>query len=295
MSEVEARFKDAYDAILEEMPDPPLFDDFVTTVLSPNPPRRTPVAVVVALGVVVVLAIGGVGVLLTTSGTYDTYTDTEYDTYTDTEGGVWIKSDCPAADQLLYGDPDGLPHKGNTDLDRVEALVGDSGRTAVVPRNGEVWEREADGSITVTTAQDYMIEARISDASKCPPAPMFNNGVPLVFKIESTVSTYADELGLIWYATDCPDADVLLFAGADALPPRERTELEAVEAMAEQSPEYRVIPRNGWVWEKLSDGSVVVIQVEDYMLERTIESAEQCPNVPSNNGGIAVAYRITSD
>jgi len=113
---------------------------------------------------------------------------------------------------------------------------------------------------------------------------------------ETTANTYADESGWLWYATDCPDADVLLLAGADGLPGKETTERATVEASAEGIPEYRVIPRNGWVWERLSDGSVLVSQVEDYMLERTIESADQCPNVPSYNGmGIPVAYRISGD
>ncbi len=113
---------------------------------------------------------------------------------------------------------------------------------------------------------------------------------------ETTPNTYADENGLLWYATDCPDADVILLAGADGLPAKETTEREAVEASVEGTPEYRVIPRNGWVWERLSDGSVLVSQVEDYMFERTIESADQCPNVPSHNGmGIPVAYRISGD
>ena len=110
------------------------------------------------------------------------------------------------------------------------------------------------------------------------------------------MNTYADGAGRLWYETDCPDADVLLLAGADGLPARETTEREAVEASAEGIPEYRVIPRNGWVWERLNDGSVLVSQVEDYMLERTIESADQCPNTPSHNGmGIPVAYVIKGD
>jgi len=64
---------------------------------------------------------------------------------------------------------------------------------------------------------------------------------------ESTVNTYADESGWLWYETDCPNADVLLLAGADGLPAKETTEREAVEAFADGFPEYRAIPRNGWV------------------------------------------------
>jgi len=110
------------------------------------------------------------------------------------------------------------------------------------------------------------------------------------------VNTYADESGWLWHETDCPNADVLLLAGADGLPAKETTERGAVEASADGIPEYKAIPRNGWVWERLSDGSVLVSQVEDYMLERTIESADQCPNTPSHDGmGIPIAYRISGD
>ena len=113
---------------------------------------------------------------------------------------------------------------------------------------------------------------------------------------ESTVNTYADGSGWLWYETDCPKADVLLLAGADGLPAKETTEREAVEASADGIPEYKVIPRNGWVWERSSDDLVLVSQVEDFMLERTIESADQCPNAPSHNGmGIPIAYRISGD
>ena len=113
---------------------------------------------------------------------------------------------------------------------------------------------------------------------------------------EPAANTYADELGLLWYETDCPDADIILFADADGLPAKETTEREAVEAFAEGIPEYRVIPRNGWVWERLGDGSVLVSQVEDYMLERIIESADQCPPIMAHSGGgIPIAYRIEGD
>lgn len=105
---------------------------------------------------------------------------------------------------------------------------------------------------------------------------------------------YADEQGFVWYATDCPDADVLLSApSADALPNIETTSREHVEAIAQTSPEYRLIPRNGWVWETTDDGGFRVLQVEDFMLERTIENANQCPSLPAHaTEGVPVAYRI---
>jgi hypothetical protein len=105
------------------------------------------------------------------------------DTYSDEFGGVWYSTDCPDADVLLSGGADGLPAKGQTDLDQVEAAVGDSGRSSVIPRDGEVWEKEADGTITVTSVHDYMINTTIDKASECPTAPVSSNGVPVAYKI----------------------------------------------------------------------------------------------------------------
>lgn len=104
-------------------------------------------------------------------------------TYSDESGRVWYATDCPNADVLLSGGADGLPAKGQTELAQVEAAVGDSDRSAVIPRDGEVWEREADGSITVTSVHDYMIETTIDDASECPPAPVSSNGIPVAYMI----------------------------------------------------------------------------------------------------------------
>jgi hypothetical protein len=63
--------------------------------------------------------------------------------------------------------------------------------------------------------------------------------------------------------------------------------------VAETSTEYQVIPRNGWVWERTAGGGYRVLQVEDFMLERTIGSPEQCPDVAAHaTGNVPVAYRI---
>ena len=117
-----------------------------------------------------------------------------------------------------------------------------------------------------------------------------------IFGFHQTLAnnTYADEGGFLWYATDCPDADVLLSApSADALPNIETTSRDHVEAIAQTSPEYRVIPRNGWVWERTGDGGYQVLQVEDFMLERTIDNADECPDIPAYaTEGVPVAYRI---
>ncbi len=71
--------------------------------------------------------------------------------------------------------------------------------------------------------------------------------------------------------------------------------MESVEAQAEREPHYKVIPRNGWVWERLSDGSVSVFKTEDFMLQRTIESVDDCPTAYVFPAGIPVAYRIENN
>ena len=71
MNEVETRFKLAYDALLEDMPDPPSFDDISTPVASGVSAQRTPVWVVVAASLTLVVAIGGIVVLFSGPGTDD--------------------------------------------------------------------------------------------------------------------------------------------------------------------------------------------------------------------------------
>jgi hypothetical protein len=95
-------------------------------------------------------------------------------------------SDCPNTDQLLSGNADGLPHISSAqDRKAIEDWSGDGGNSAVVPRNGEVWERMSDGTVVVTQVEDFMIEATIHDASMCPSMPASNNGVPVVYRIAS--------------------------------------------------------------------------------------------------------------
>lgn len=104
--------------------------------------------------------------------------------YTDELGREWYATDCPNADVLVTGDPDGLPMRGQTDLDRVLLSVGDNDRTSVIPRNGEVWGPEEDGTVaSVSRVRDFMIQATIDSADECPPAPHFNNGIPVAYKI----------------------------------------------------------------------------------------------------------------
>ena len=109
-----------------------------------------------------------------------------YATYADNEGNVLIVSDCPNTDQLLSGNADGLPHISSTqDRKAIEDWLGDGGNSAVVPRNGEVWERMSDGTVVVTQVEDFMIEVTIHDASMCPSMPASNNGVPVVYRVAS--------------------------------------------------------------------------------------------------------------
>lgn len=106
--------------------------------------------------------------------------------YTDELGREWHATDCPNADVLLSGTPDGLPMRGQTDLDRVLSIVEDNDRASVIPRNGEVWGPEENGSVaSVSRARDFMIQVTIDNADECPSAPQINNGIPIAYKIGS--------------------------------------------------------------------------------------------------------------
>jgi hypothetical protein len=76
--------------------------------------------------------------------------------------------------------------KGQTDQERVEALARGYGDDAeVVPRNGEVWDRTANGSVVLERVDDFMLLVTIDDASECPDAPMVVNGIPVVYEVHT--------------------------------------------------------------------------------------------------------------
>jgi len=69
-------------------------------------------------------------------------------------------------------------------------LAADAGRAVkrvdpehsrIVARNGEVWDRTANGQIVVFQVEDWMIE--VTDPGKCPSMPTSTNGVPVKFRI----------------------------------------------------------------------------------------------------------------
>lgn len=110
------------------------------------------------------------------------------------DGRVYSVTDCPLAENLIsggYDAADGLPKKGQTDKERVEALladaqsyyVGQSGVVAVtvVRRHGEVWDGPGNGDYTVEAAEDYQYEVLLSPDSPCPTAPESWNGIPLLY------------------------------------------------------------------------------------------------------------------
>ena len=69
MSAIETRFRLAYDALLEEMPDPPSFDHITSPMTAPTRLNRLPVWVTAAAGAaVVLLLVGGVAVLFSGAG-----------------------------------------------------------------------------------------------------------------------------------------------------------------------------------------------------------------------------------
>lgn len=116
----------------------------------------------------------------------ETSGDITYTTYVDAEGSVWIESDCPNTDQLLRGNPDGLPHISSVQTkEEIEAWRGINENSRVIPRNGEVWERTPSGEIVVTQAEDFMIEVTLDDVSRCPGLPTSTNGIPIIYRISN--------------------------------------------------------------------------------------------------------------
>ena len=113
--------------------------------------------------------------------------DSDFETHTDAEGNVWIVSDCPGTDQTLTGNSDGLPHVSSIQTrEEIETWSGTESNWRVVPRNGEAWDRAADGSIVIMEVEDFMIEVTLDDSSQCPSMPSSTNGVPTIYRIAGT-------------------------------------------------------------------------------------------------------------
>jgi hypothetical protein len=107
----------------------------------------------------------------------------DFETYSE-GGNVWIVSDCPNTDQILSGNPDGLPYAGEIQTrEQIEAWLGTDDNTRVIPRNGEAWGRNADGSVYTEQVEDFMIEVTLDDLADCPEAPVVRNGVEVVYRI----------------------------------------------------------------------------------------------------------------
>lgn len=109
--------------------------------------------------------------------------DAGFETYSQ-DGNVWIVSDCPNTDQVLSGNPDGLPPIDDIQTREViEAWLDTAGDARIVPRNGEAWGRNEDGTVFTALAEDYMVEITLRDASECPDAPIFMSGVPVIYRL----------------------------------------------------------------------------------------------------------------
>ena len=116
--------------------------------------------------------------------------NSDFETYADSEGNVWIVSDCPNTDQTLSGNPDGLPHVSSVQTrEEIEAWYGTGENSVVVPRNGEAWDRAADGSVVILDVEDFMIEVTLDDANQCPSMPSMNNGVPIIYRIATDATS----------------------------------------------------------------------------------------------------------
>ena len=113
---------------------------------------------------------------------------------------------------------------------------------------------------------------------------------------DSEFETYTDSEGSVWIVSECPNTDQTLSGNPDGLPHissvQTREEIEAWYGSGENSV---IVPRNGEVWDRAEDGTVVVFQVEDFMIEITLDDASQCPSMPSMNNGVPIIYRIAGD
>lgn len=114
---------------------------------------------------------------------------------------------------------------------------------------------------------------------------------------EVTYTTYVAAHGSVLIKSDCPGTDPVLKGNPDGLPHiSSTTDREAIEELFGDLPDnVRLIPRNGEVWERTTDGRVVVTQVEDWMIEQTLDDPEQCPQVPQVMNGLPVLYRVATN
>lgn len=275
----EERVREALGVVVDTTPPGVGFEDLLTAVAVQGRKRREWPGGVVAVGTAVVVILVGVVSLVVAGGLGQT-------------GGVQreqIMSDAEPVefDEVENSLPDGFVSRSD---DHWYSIPAGEFRAFVLDRTGEAPHVYA-------TSCDVLNTVDLPDGWEGSCLEMTVDGVRVtgVFGYDQALAdnTYADESGFLWYATDCPNADVLLSStSADGLPNIETTSLENVEAIAQTLSDFRVIPRNGWVWEGTGDGGYRVLQAEDFMLERTIE-ADKCPLVPVRMfGGVPVAYRI---
>ncbi len=105
---------------------------------------------------------------------------------------VWIGTDCPIANGVLRANGgDALPKKGQTDKQRVDAVLAE-GKDAlieslgavdarVIPRNGQVWDGPGDGVYTIEDVPDYQVRVTLGPDAPCPSGPYSWNGIPVLF------------------------------------------------------------------------------------------------------------------
>lgn len=278
------RVREALSAVVDATPPGVGFEDLLTAVPAREPKQRRWPNGVVAFGTafVVVILIGVVSLL---------FAGGEGETGRVLDEPIMSNAVPVEFEEIENSLPNGMVPRPDDDWYSIPA--GDFS-AFVLDRNGE-------SPHVYATSCDVLNTVDLPDAWEGTCLEMTVDGVRVtgVFGYNQTLAdkTYADEFGSLWYATDCPNADVLLSSeSADALPNIETTARENVETVARTSPEYQVIPRNGWVWERTDDGGYRVLQVQDFMLERTIESADQCPRIPAHaTGRVPVAYRIIGD
>lgn len=102
----------------------------------------------------------------------------------------YVRTHCAVADPILRAEsPDALPQRGQTDVERVAAVLAESReelldafdgtRAEIAARNGQVWSNSGNGVIQIEDAVDFLIVVTISGEALCPTAPVSWNGVPI--------------------------------------------------------------------------------------------------------------------
>ncbi len=246
--------------------------------------------------------------------------------YTDADGWFMIATIDPQASgcwevtavykdaslTYIYYNPEGQdPPTPTAVVPDVVGMTVDNARRAITGKGFKPFFVDSDEDLYEVCAQDPAVgsvvgfggavEMRTAPPGGCEVTDALLDPNPLY-------DTYQDQFGNVWYATSCPEADVLITGGENGLPrlgqtTKDRVEqvilVEEVEAELAEADFFlgnpgvaalSAVPRNGEVWDRDDNNDVVVTHVADYMIEAIIDDESACPSAPGSWNGIPIAY-----